>query len=148
MTVARNGCVSLVAGLALMIGASGTASAQGTAPRQRPFRPAVRAAAAVKRAPLGFMWLQLRGVRLTADQRQQLKAIADKYRPQVVQLRQELKAARKSQDPQALANAKASMLQLRRQVMTEATTVLTPEQKQQVEARQQALARRLARARK
>jgi Spy/CpxP family protein refolding chaperone len=72
-----------------------------------------------------------RGITLTSDQRSQLKAIRAKYHPQIKEARQ--------------SNDRATMHQLRGQMVSEARGVLTPDQQKQFDSNLQALkARRKA----
>jgi Spy/CpxP family protein refolding chaperone len=72
----------------------------------------------------GFRRL-MKGVNLTSDQKGQMKAIVAKYKPQFKEARQ--------------ANDKATMKQLRQQMMTDARGVLTPDQQATFDANRAAL---------
>jgi Spy/CpxP family protein refolding chaperone len=67
----------------------------------------------------------LRGITLSADQKSQFKAIRAKYQPQFKDARQ--------------ANDRATMRQLRHQMMSEARGVLTPDQQKQFDSNLAAL---------
>jgi Spy/CpxP family protein refolding chaperone len=72
----------------------------------------------------GFRRL-MKGVNLTSDQKGQMKAIVAKYKPQFKEARQ--------------ANDRATMKQLRQQMMSDARGVLTPDQQATFDANRAAL---------
>ncbi len=124
----------------LVAAAAVPASAQTTprAPAARTARgPKVRLLA----TPYRPLVQQLRGVKLTPDQRQQVSGIFKAHQPELKAVQQKLRAARTSwqqagkidiQQRKSLAQERLAVLQAAR---TEVFNLLTPEQKAQIEAR-------------
>jgi Spy/CpxP family protein refolding chaperone len=109
-----------------LVGAPALATAQAAAPADQ--------AAPAQAAPQQrhhHRHALLRGIKLSADQKAQFKAIRAKYHPQFKEARQ--------------ANDRATMRSLRKQMITESRGVLTPDQQKQFDGNLAALkARRKA----
>lgn len=104
-----------------------------------------RAAVAQMRHPLRQVVASLRGLGLTADQRQQIKGILKKHQPELKALAEKARAARQAwqqsgqisiQERRDLMAQRAAILQA---VRTDVLGVLTPEQRNKVEARRRRL---------
>jgi hypothetical protein len=142
-----------VVGLAALVATAAPASAQtaggqrtaGRAGALRARAPGVRLR---QQAPLQALRIQLRGLRLSAEQRQQVRQILEARRPEVQRLRQLQRDARQQRDRQALAGARAEVRQFQASVMAEIEPILTPAQQQRLRARRAAARRLATRARK
>jgi Spy/CpxP family protein refolding chaperone len=139
----HNAIVVVACGLALAVFGASVATAQttGQPPAARQNR-AVAARAAQR--PLAFVQAELRGLQLTDAQKGQVKAILQQHQAEIQKLRQDIQVARQQKDKDAAKAAMADEQALRQTVQAEILNILTPEQQQRVQKRNQALRRRLA----
>jgi len=89
----------------------------------------------VRPAPLGFLQAELRGLRLTDDERAQVSALRERYRPELQALTTERRTALQSRDGAAIQDVQRRIRELQGQMREEAMGLLTAEQKQQVQRR-------------
>lgn len=75
----------------------------------------------------GMMQMLLNGITLTDSQQTQVKAIEDKYAPQMQEFRQKMRDARQSGTPMD-SSSMAAMRDLNQKERTEIRAVLTPDQ--------------------
>ena len=107
-----------------------------------------RAPARLSRIPYRPILLELRGLKLTSEQRQQVQAIFKAHRPELKALAGKFLTARQAweqsgkidiKERKALNDERRALLQA---VNKEVLSVLTPEQQKQIEARRQRAASR------
>jgi Spy/CpxP family protein refolding chaperone len=123
-----------------VLGAAGVVSAQTAPPAQAP-RPERGPMAHRPATPYRPLLMELRGVKLTPDQRQQVIAVVKAHRPDLKAVQEKLRAARAEwqqagkidiEQRKSLNQERMAVLQAAR---TEISNVLTPEQKAQIAAR-------------
>jgi Spy/CpxP family protein refolding chaperone len=134
-----------VAGMAVALGSAGTTLAQQAGARRPGQRPLVAARAlAARLGPLAGIRLQLRELRLSPEQRQQVQAIFQKHQADIQQLRDARQAGREAGTAEARQKVRTDMQTFRATLMKEVMGVLTPEQRAVVEAQRQLAAARQA----
>jgi Spy/CpxP family protein refolding chaperone len=128
--------------------AAAPAAGQTAAASARKAVPARAPLARLLRTPYRPILLEMRGVRLTREQRQQVLGVFKAHRPELQALAGKVRAARQGwqqsgkidiQERKALNDQRQAILKA---VHGEVLAVLTPEQQKQVEARRRRLLNR------